>query len=510
MDYIVLGTVNPNAKRNARLVALRNYLKRDPAACGVATTQELWASHPDYFMVISASAETESQIWQELAPWHDVCQFKVIPVRPMRQIVEMHLSTPAAITGNDSPAVPAHSPTSPITSVDPPNPLKELLKSVIETDNKNAPWPEDNYDPLSEQMGAYLSIVEQLGNIEPKSGTLPSNAMERVHRPLYIPVDPWNEVYDHLVDELGSFEKVENWFGDKGHMKEFINHMNAANTETLQEIEQQTAVLAALGLSSSQSLTMTLEVMLDALAIAVSVVNVEFTGLSIFLELAGEFLTKSPGGTSFTMNFGTVAAAVEAQFERVDSLIEESRIRLRSNWGRLSVFGFMVTSGQLKWPDDTSKMRDSAKRAFEVYLWQVVLPSLNNLYHWEYATYSQEIISGPPFNPSTDSYAYSNSYPATYQSGGCGSHAIQGFRNVTHKFGASWYSIDNPYNLHFTPLPNEFMYRLFGTVPGDGVPYPLGIDPADFFAGDDDLSNPFYNPGNPWLRIQLMRVGWQS
>lgn len=88
MQFIVLGSVKPGTSRNARLAALATYLKRDTTGTSVQASEEWWASHPDYFMVMEVTANTDAEVWESLAPWREMCDFKVLPVQPMRAAIE--------------------------------------------------------------------------------------------------------------------------------------------------------------------------------------------------------------------------------------------------------------------------------------------------------------------------------------------------------------------------------------------------------------------------------------
>lgn len=488
MQFIVLGSVKPGTSRNARLAALATYLKRDTTGTSVQSSEEWWASHPDYFMVMEVTANTDAEVWESLTPWREMCDFKVLPVQPMRAAIEAHLNAPPV----EIAAVPAPPPPPAVLApVVPPDPIKAKLQAILQSTQYDAEWPEDSYE--GDQLAAYGSIREQLHGVEPKLGTLPPGAMSSVHRPDEIPVEAWTPVFDHLSHEIEYFEVCRQWFGDDGHYNTFLRDTRPLHKDT---VAQMKALVASLQLSPSGSLNMDLAVILDVIGVAVAFAQPENAWLGIVLELAGSyFATSASGGGAFNATFDQLADAVDQQFARVLTVQGQSNGILRSNWGKLSTFALMVEQSQLSWPTNPQSMLDASQRAFEIYAWQVVLPAIKSLWHWLYPTYSQTPVNGPVWNPSANAFAWAPApVPATYQTGGCQSQTVNGYLTMTHQFGGDTYQVDNPNQDYIVPLPNDFLYRLFGQQPRPGVDHPLGIQPLDFFG----------NPNSPWAKIQLM------
>ncbi len=214
-----------------------------------------------------------------------------------------------------------------------------------------------------DERRAFNSIAAQLG-LDPHSSLLTLAALSNVRKPDDIPQAAWDAVITQLRKEIDFRQLCNGYFGQ---VESFVQNVFISNAGLVDNVG------AIVGLDKSNVVQLLLNSAMQAAAGAVG--GLSFPGAGVvsgalkvlFQQLAAD---KGPNAGNFNVALSEARTKVSELFDSLITAIQNWRIDVFSDWGKLQTMGQNIKSGQVAWPANDEEMRKAAKTSLEISLYK--------------------------------------------------------------------------------------------------------------------------------------------
>ncbi len=214
-----------------------------------------------------------------------------------------------------------------------------------------------------DQQRAFSYIAGRLG-FDPHSSLLTLAALANIARPDDIPQDAWDAVLTQLRVEIDYRQLAGNYFSS---IQSFVQNVFISNAGLVDNVG------AIVGLDKSNVIQLLLNAALQSIAGAVG--GLKFTGAGVvsgalkvlFQQLAAD---KGPSVGNFNVALAEARTKVSELFDDMITAIQNWRIDVYNDWGKLETMGLNIKSGEVAWPANDEEMRKEAKKQLEISLYK--------------------------------------------------------------------------------------------------------------------------------------------
>lgn len=244
------------------------------------------------------------------------------------------------------------------------------IKRIIEGKDSGIPFPELSYDGRTKK--AYDSIVQQLGRVpmDDKGEVLRPGDIKCLKRPRGVTVAIWNEVVDHLEQEIRFFQFAREWFGNTGNPRAMFRDQVVLDYDFVHMINARYKLLRD---------TTVVKIFLDvAMGMATKMIGGIPPHGAVVAAAVSTIWAFSKGrmpdpNAKVSGKISEIRAKVAETFLASVHTVEQTDIKLSKDWGLLSDFGNLVMDGKLVWPKDMSSLRNAHAYAFQYESMRVLL-----------------------------------------------------------------------------------------------------------------------------------------
>lgn len=214
-----------------------------------------------------------------------------------------------------------------------------------------------------DELRAFNSIAAQLG-FDPHSSLLTLAALNLVRKPEDVPQKAWDVVIDQLTREIDYRDLCTSYFNQ---IQAFVQNVFISNAGLVDNVG------AIVGLDKSNVVQIFLNSALQAAAGAVGSLSFKGAGVVsgalkvLFEQLAKD---KGPNAGDFSVALAEARTKISELFDSLITSIQNWKIEVFSDWGKLQTMGQNIKSGQVAWPANDEEMRKAAKKQLEISLFK--------------------------------------------------------------------------------------------------------------------------------------------
>jgi len=376
MSYLLLGPYNENTELQAYLSSLNTSLQDNDNLTWLNQDTDL--SRPDdsnqeELMVLARMASLPDDTDDFEQKVKGFGQYFVINEQQL-QMTEL-LDAPSDYTDallQDYSSVDVIQSSSDQAMLD----LSKLLRSIVSTTQHDLPWPEDDYS--GDDLKAYHSIIEQLDGRVPKDDkgqSLTPGSLAGVTNKHGLPESNWNNVFNHIKDELAYFYYVKEWYSDVGYVEWFNQNLALNNFVAIDTINAR-----YLAVPKKDTLMIVLDIVFATVSRGLGFLPKPY---DIAGKAAGAIIsvgwliykdTRPHAADPIKTTVADAKVAITNKLNEMTDSTEHIGRTLKGNWGKLAAFGKLIKDHTLTWPDDTRPLRSAAYRAYQQYAFQLLLP----------------------------------------------------------------------------------------------------------------------------------------
>lgn len=240
--------------------------------------------------------------------------------------------------------------------------FKELMALFTSTDDP-VPFPEEAYSGA--EKTAYDHIVGVLGT-EPRidrGQDFEPGRIRAIKRPRRIRVATWEKVVEHLEVELLHFRRCRDWLGETGHIQTLRDRQKAINLGFLKDLNDK-----YLGIGAGVSVPLGVSTMMSFSFKVISWLPEFGPAVSGALAALWQIGVAAKGGPNVTVKAKIAQMENELHLLWVQQMgeLERQLVRMTSDWRLLSIFGGMVASHRLVWPDEKSDLRRAFSHSYQL------------------------------------------------------------------------------------------------------------------------------------------------